>query len=63
MLARENVARMRELCEITEAMYDQGVVLEVDLNRARINLRSLEAQHDGFVTQYARQLNMLRFPA
>ena len=61
VLARENVARMRELCDITEAMYDQVVVLEVDLNRARINLRSLEAQHDGFVTQYARQLNMLRF--
>lgn len=37
-LTDENISRMQELCTITEAMYDQGVVLEVDLNRARINL-------------------------
>lgn len=42
-------------------MYEQGVVLEVDLNRARINLQNLKAQQDQFAMLYAQQLNMLRF--
>lgn len=60
-LADENISRMQELCTITEAMYDQGVVLEVDLNRVRINLQNLKAQQNQFTTLYAQQLNMLRF--
>ena len=60
-LTDENISRMRELCTITEAMYDQGVVLEVDLNRVRINLQNLKAQQDQFAMLYAQQLNMLRF--
>lgn len=61
MLAAENIARMQELCTITEAMYDQGVVLEVDLNRARINLQNLKTQHGRYAMLYEQQLNMLRF--
>lgn len=61
MLTDENISRMQELCAITEAMYEQGVVLEVDLNRARINLQNLKAQQDQFAMLYAQQLNMLRF--
>lgn len=60
-LADENISRMEELCAITEAMYDQGVVLEVDLNRARINLQNLKAQQNQSSILYAQQLNMLRF--
>lgn len=60
-LADENISRMWELCAITEAMYYQGVVLEVDLNRVRINLQNLKAQQDQFVMLYSQQLNMLRF--
>ncbi|MDO5334059.1 MAG: TolC family protein [bacterium] len=61
VLADENIARMQELCGITEAMYEQGVVLEVDLNRARINLQNLKAQRDQFSMLYEQQINMLRF--
>lgn len=60
-LTGENISRMQELAAITEAMYDQGVVLEVDLNRVRINLEDLKAQQDRFSTLYAQQINMLRF--
>lgn len=60
-LTDENISRMQELCTITEAMYDQGVVLEVDLNRARINLQNLKAQQGQLAMLYAQQLNMLRF--
>ena len=60
-LMEENISRMQELSNITEAMYEQGVVLEVDLNRAKINLQNLKAQHNGFAMLYAQQINMLRF--
>lgn len=60
-LTNENIVRMEELCAITEALYQQGVVMEVDLSRARIHLESLKAQHDQSHTLYCQQLNMLRF--
>ncbi len=60
-LTGENISRMQELAAITEAMYDQGIVLEVDLNRVRINLEDLKAQQDRFSTLYVQQTNMLRF--
>lgn len=60
-LTGENISRMEELCAITEAMYEQGVVLEVDLDRAKINLQNLKAQQGQFTTLYAQQINMLRF--
>lgn len=60
-LTNENIERMEELCYITEALYGQGVVMEVDLNRARINLKSLKAQHNQNRTLHNQQLNMLRF--
>ena len=60
-LTGENIARMQQLCEITEAMYEQGVVLEVDFDRAKINLLNLRAQQDEFVMLYDQRVNMLRF--
>lgn len=60
-LTNENILRMEELCDITEALYRQGVVMEVDLNRVRINLQNLKTQHDQSNTLHCQQLNMLRF--
>lgn len=60
-LAGENISRMQKLCSITDAMYAQGVVLEIDLNRARINLQNLMTQQNQLEALYAQQLNMLRF--
>ena len=60
-LLAENIRRMEELCTITEELYNGGVVLEVDLTRVQINLKSLVAQHDQYVTLYEQQLNLLRF--
>lgn len=60
-LANENILRMEELCDITEALYGQGVVMEVDLNRVRINLQNLRTQLDQSHTLYEQQLNMLRY--
>lgn len=60
-LTYENILRMEELCGITEALHQQGVVMEVDLNRVRINLQNLKAQYDQCRTLHGQQLNMLRF--
>lgn len=60
-LLDENIQRMESLCDITEAMYKGGVVLEVDLSRVQINRKSLEAQRDQYATLYEQQLNLLRF--
>lgn len=60
-LADLNIVRMKELCEITEALYSQGVVMEVDLNRVRINLKTLQANRAALFALYGQQLNMLRY--
>lgn len=57
----DNIARMEELCNITEALYVGGVVLEVDVNRVRINLKNIQTLRDQFHTLYRQQLNLLRF--
>lgn len=56
-----NILRMVELCKITEALYGQGVVMEVDLNRVRINLQMLETERAMQNTMHEQQLNMLRY--
>lgn len=61
ILLEKNIKRMAELCEITEALYRQGVVMEVDLSRVRINMKNLEAQRGQYLTLYGQQLNLLRF--
>ena len=35
--------------------------MELDVNRVRINLQNLEAQHHEFLTLHVQQLNVLRF--
>lgn len=60
-LTDENIRRMDELCEITEAMYGQGVVMEVDLNRVRISRQRLIAERSMQHTLHEQQLNMLRY--
>lgn len=56
-----NISRMNELCDITEALYGQGVVMEVDLNRVRINRERLQAERVVESTTHEQQLNMLRY--
>lgn len=60
-LLDENILRMRQLCEITEAMLNEGVALEVDLSRAKVNLQNLQTERDRHATLHNQQLNLLRF--
>ena len=60
-LTDQNISRMEELCEITEALYGQGVVMEVDLNRVRISRQMLQTERAMQNTLHEQQLNMLRY--
>lgn len=60
-LLQDNIKRMQELCEITQAMYEGGVVMEVDLSRVYINLSNIDVLRKQYATIYEQQLNMLRF--
>lgn len=61
LIADSNIVRMTELCEITDALYRAGVVMEVDLTRAEISLKNLETLKEECHTLYCSQLNLLRF--
>lgn len=61
LLTGQNLSRMEELCEITEALYGQGVVMEVDLNRVRISRQMLQTELTMQNTLHEQQLNMLRY--
>lgn len=56
-----NMCRMDELCVITDALYEQGMVMDVDKNRVNINRKMLEAEREVTHTLYQQQLNMLRY--
>lgn len=60
-LLDENVERMKQLCEITKALYEQGGVLEVDVTRVEINIKDIETHRSYYSTLFNQQLNMLRY--
>ena len=60
-LVKENIGRLTELKNITEAFYDNGMAMEVDVKRVRINLENLQVQHDNATAMLEQQLNMLKY--
>lgn len=60
-LAQDNIQRLSELREITQAAYDNGVAMEVDVQRVDINLENAKVQYDNSISMYQQQLNMLRY--
>ena len=60
-LVKENIGRLTELKNITEAFYDNGMAMEVDVKRVRINLENLQVQHDNATAMLEQQINMLKY--
>ena len=46
---------------ITQAFYDNGMAMEVDLKRVNINLENLKVQYDNAQAMMTQQLNMLKY--
>ena len=59
ILLKDNIKRMQELYDITKAMYDGGVVMEVDLSRVSISLSNIDVLRKQYATIYEQQLNVL----
>ena len=60
-LVKENIGRMTELRNITEAFYDNDMAMEVDVKRLSVNLENLQVQHDNATAMLEQQLNMLKY--
>lgn len=60
-LIKENIDRLQELRNITQAFYDNDMVVEVDLKRVTINLENLRAQYDNAKAILEQQLNTLKY--
>lgn len=60
-LLGEDVKRMQEMETITGSLLEQGVALEVDYQRIRININGLLTQQKQMQTLYEQQQNTLKF--
>lgn len=60
-LIKENITRLEELRDITQAFFDNGMSMEVDLKRVNINLENLKVQYDNAQAMMMQQLNMLKY--
>ena len=60
-LVKDNIVRLQELRNITQAFYDKQMALEVDLKCVTINLENLQAQYDNAQSVLEQQLNTLKY--
>ena len=60
-LIKNNITRLEELKNITVALFDNGMALEVDVKRVTFNLENLHTQHDNAQAMLAQQLNLLKY--
>ena len=60
-LVNKNIRSLEGLDSISQAMRDNGMVLEVDVKRVSISLSNLRVQRDNALATYEQQLNLLRY--
>lgn len=60
-LIKENISRLNELSNITQAFYDNGMAMEVDVKRVNINLENQRVQYDNAQSMLTQQLNQLKY--
>lgn len=60
-LIKENISRLNELSNITQAFYDNGMAMEVDVKRVNINLENQRVQYDNAQSMLTQQLSLLKY--
>lgn len=60
-LAEEDLELLKELQGIASAVYENGMVLEVDLQRVNVNIENLSSQIDNARAMLKQQLNSIKF--
>lgn len=60
-LVNDNIQRLVELRDITQAFYDNQMSLEVDVKRVNFNIENLTAQRDNALAMLDQQYTMLKY--
>lgn len=60
-LVNDNIRRLEELRDITQAFYDNQMSLEVDLKRVNLNIENLTVQRDNAAAMLEQQYTMLKY--
>ena len=60
-LIQKNITRLKDLRDITQALFDNGMALEVDIKRVNINLENQQVQFDNASAMYQQQMNLLKY--
>lgn len=60
-ILKNNIGRLEELKNITEAFYDNGMAMDIDVKRIRINLDNMKVQYDNAQAMLVQQMNLLKY--
>ena len=60
-ILKKNIGRLEELKNITEAFYDNGMAMDIDVKRVRINLDNMKVQYDNAQAMLVQQMNLLKY--
>lgn len=60
-LVGDNIKRLQELRDITQAFYDNQMALEVDVKRVNLNIENLTVQQDNAKAMLEQQYNMMKY--
>src|SRR5699024_59657 len=56
-----NIARLDSLRNITQAFFDNGMAMDVDVKRVEINLENMRVQYHNAQAMLNQQLNLLKY--
>ena len=60
-IVNDNIRRFKELRDITQAFYDNGMTLEIDLKRINVKIETMDVQLANAKAMLSEQYNMLKY--
>ena len=60
-IVNDNITRFKELRDITQAFYDNGMALEIDLKRINVKIETMDVQLANAKAMLSEQYNMLKY--
>ena len=60
-IIKDNIKRLEELRDITQAFHDNDMALSVDVKRVNVNLENLSVQYDNARAMLTQQYNMMKY--
>lgn len=60
-IIKDNIKRLEELRDITQAFHDNDMALRVDVKRVNVNLENLSVQYDNAKAMLTQQYNMMKY--